>query len=211
LKADVAGSLEAIKGMLGKQGNDEVKIKLVHSAVGGITESDVMLASASNAVVIGFNVRPEAKANAAAEREGVDLRLYTIIYDALNDVHDAMEGLLEPTLREKTVGRIEVRDTFTIPSIGVIAGCFVVDGKVVRNQAVRLVRDHVVVYQGKVTSLRRFKDDAREVQSGYECGVGLDNFQDFKVGDVMETYEIERVERRLAGGSARTASAERGL
>jgi translation initiation factor IF-2 len=211
IKADVQGSVEALSDALTRKSTDEVRLNVLHASVGGITESDVMLASASNAVVIGFNVRPEAKANAAAEREGVDVRLYTVIYDAMNDVHDAMEGLLEPTLREKTVGRVEVRDTFTIPSIGVIAGCFVVDGKVVRNSAVRLVRDHVVVYQGKVTSLRRFKDDAREVQAGYECGIGLDNYQDFKVGDVMETFEIERVERRLAGGTARVASAERGL
>jgi translation initiation factor IF-2 len=211
IKADVQGSVEALSEALARLSTDEVRLNVLHASVGGITESDVMLASASNAVVIGFNVRPEAKANTAAEREGVDVRLYTVIYDSINDVRDAMEGLLEPALREKTVGRVEVRDTFTIPGIGVIAGCFVSEGRIARNSAVRLVRDHVVVYQGKVTSLRRFKDDAREVQSGYECGVGLDNFQDFKVGDMLEAYEIERVERRLGGGAPRAASAERGL
>jgi translation initiation factor IF-2 len=170
-----------------------------------------MLASASNAVVIGFNVRPEAKATTAAEREGVDVRLYTVIYDALNELRDAMEGLLEPAFREKVLGRAEVRDTFSIPGIGTIAGCFVSDGKVTRNASARLVRDHVVVYTGKIISLRRFKDDAREVQSGYECGIGLDNFQDLKVGDSIEAYEMEQVVRRLGPATARGAAAERSL
>jgi translation initiation factor IF-2 len=210
IKADVQGSVEALADALSRLSTDEVRLAVIHASVGGITESDVMLASASNAVVIGFNVRPESKATAAAEREGVDVRLYTIIYDALNDVRDAMEGLLEPAFREKVVGRAEVRNTFNIPGIGTIAGCFVNDGKVVRNAAARLVRDHVVVYTGKIISLRRFKDDAREVQSGYECGIGLDNFQDVKVGDAIEAYEMEQVVRRLGPATAR-AAAERSL
>src|SRR5262249_30211643 len=148
IKADVQGSVEALSDALTRLSAEEVRLNVLHASVGGITETDVMLASASNAVVIGFNVRPEAKANSAAEREGVDVRLYTIIYDALNDVRAAMEGLLEPTLRERVVGRAEVRNTFSIPAVGVIAGCFVNDGKVTRNAAARLLRDHVVVYDG---------------------------------------------------------------
>jgi translation initiation factor IF-2 len=212
IKADVQGSVEAISDALSRLSSEEVRLNVLHASVGGITESDVMLASASNAVVIGFNVRPEAKATAAAEREGVDVRLYTVIYDALNDVRDAMEGLLEPTFREKTMGRAEVRETFVIPGVGNIAGCYVNEGKIVRNAAARLVRDHVVVHEGKIGSLRRFKDDAREVQSGYECGIGLEGYQDVKVGDVIEVYEMEKVARRLsAGGTARGAAAERSL
>jgi translation initiation factor IF-2 len=212
IKADVQGSVEALSDALGRLSSEEVRLNVLHASVGGITESDVMLASASNAVVIGFNVRPEAKATAAAEREGVDVRLYTVIYDALNDVRDAMEGLLEPTFREKMLGRAEVRETFSIPGVGTIAGCYVNEGKIVRNAAARLVRDHVVVHEGKVGSLRRFKDDAREVQSGYECGIGLEGYQDVKVGDVIEVYEMEKVARRLsAGGATRGAAAERSL
>jgi translation initiation factor IF-2 len=209
VKADVQGSVEALSDALARLSADEVRLAVLHASVGGITESDVMLASASNAVVIGFNVRPEAKATQAAEREGVDLRLYTIIYEALNDVRDAMEGLLEPTLREKTVGRAEVRETFTVPGVGTIAGCYVVDGKITRSNQVRLVRDHVVVYTGKVSSLRRFKDDAREVLSGYECGIGLDNFQDLKVGDAIEAFDMEEVARRLGTGGGRSEAAQR--
>jgi translation initiation factor IF-2 len=211
IKADVQGSVEALSEALTRLSTEEVRLNVLHASVGGITESDVMLASASNAVVIGFNVRPESKATAAAEREGVDVRLYTIIYEALNELRDAMEGLLEPTFREKVQGRAEVRDTFSIPGIGTIAGCFVSDGKVTRNAAARLVRDHVVVYTGKISSLRRFKDDAREVQSGYECGIGLDNFQDLKVGDVIVAYVMELGVRRLGPAMARGAAAERSL
>jgi translation initiation factor IF-2 len=211
IKADVQGSVEALSEALTRLSTEEVRLNVLHASVGGITETDVMLASASNAVVIGFNVRPEAKATEAAEREGVDVRLYTVIYDALNDVRDAMEGLLEPTLREKTFGKAEVRDTFGLPGGGAVAGCFVNDGKIMRNASARLVRDHVVVYEGKIISLRRFKDDAREVQSGYECGVRLENFDDIKVGDVIEVYEVERVARRLGPAASRGAAAERTL
>ena len=211
IKADVQGSVEALSEALSRLSTDEVRLNVLHASVGGITESDVLLASASNAVVIGFNVRPESKATDVAEREGVDVRLYTVIYDALNDVRDAMEGLLEPTVREKTVGRAEVRQVFSVPSFGVISGSFVLDGKITRNAAARLVRDHVVVYTGKVTSLRRFKEDAREVQTGYECGIGLENYQDAKVGDIIEVYETERVARRLTPSTGKTAAAERRL
>ncbi len=210
IKADVQGSVEALSEALSRLSTDEVRLNVIHASVGGITESDVMLASASNTVVIGFNVRPEAKATAAAEREGVDVRLYEIIYDAINDVRDAMEGLLEPTYKEKVLGRAEVRNTFNIPGIGVIAGCYVRDGKITRNAQARLVRDSIVVHNGKIGSLKRFKDDAREVQSGYECGIGLDNFSDVKVGDVIEAYEMEQVVRRL-GAPTRGATAERSL
>ena len=209
IKADVQGSVEALAEALTRLSTEEVRLNVIHASVGGITESDALLASASNAVVIGFNVRPEAKASEIAEREGVDVRLYTVIYDALNEIRDAMEGLLEPTVREKTVGRAEVRQVFTVPSFGAVAGSFVVDGRITRNASVRLVRDHVVVYTGKVASLRRFKEDAREVQSGYECGIGLENYQDVKAGDVVEAFEIERVARRLGPTTSRSTGAER--
>ena len=197
LKADVQGSVEAIREALARLSTDEVKLTVIHASVGGINESDVLLAAASNAIVIGFNVRPEAKAGDLAEREGVDIRLYNVIYEVVNNVRDALEGLLEPTLRERTVGRVEVRQIFTIPNIGRAAGCFVSDGKVVRGGRVRVVRDHVVVHEGKIATLRRFKDDAREVAAGYECGMTLDNFQDVKEGDVVESFEMEEVARHL--------------
>ena len=209
IKADVQGSVEAVTDALTRLSTDEVRLNVIHASVGGITESDALLASASNAVIIGFNVRPESKAAEIAEREGVDVRLYTVIYDALNEIRDAMEGLLEPTVREKTVGRAEVRQVFNVPSSGTVAGSFVIDGKITRNASVRLVRDHVVVYTGKVVSLRRFKEDAREVQSGYECGIGLENYQDVKTGDVIEAFEIERVARRLTPSTGRSTGAER--
>jgi len=209
IKADVQGSVEALSEALSRLSNDEVRLNIIHASVGGVTESDALLASASNAVIIGFNVRPESKAADIAEREGVDVRSYNVIYDAINDVRDAMEGLLEPTVREKTVGRAEVRQVFTIPSAGVIAGSFVTEGKLTRNAAARLVRDHVVVYTGKIISLRRFKEDAREVLSGYECGIGLENYQDVKAGDIVEVFELEQVARRLTPAAARGAAAER--
>jgi len=209
IKADVQGSVEALSEALSRLSSEEVRLNVLHASVGGITESDVLLASASNAVVIGFNVRPETKAADLAEREGVDLRLYTVIYNAVNDVRDAMEGLLEPTFREKTVGRAEVREVFNIPSAGTVAGCHVSEGKFTRSLSVRLVRDHVVVYTGKLVSLRRFKEDVREVQSGYECGMGLENYQDIKVGDVIEAFETETVTRRLTPTAGKAAAVER--
>src|SRR4029077_11488450 len=198
LKADVQGSVEALSEALRRLSTDDVRLAVLHGSVGGITESDVLLASASNAIVIGFNVRPEPKAAGLAEREGVDIRLYTVIYDALNDLRDALEGLLEPTRQEKILGRAEVRQTFTVSGQGVIAGCFVTEGKMQRGTQARLLRDNVVVHDGRMAGLRRFKDDVREVAGGYECGIALENFQDVKVGDVIEAYEVEEVARRLS-------------
>jgi translation initiation factor IF-2 len=198
LKADVQGSVEALSEALRRLSADEVRLAVIHSSVGGISESDVLLASASNAIVIGFNVRPESKANDVAEREGVEIRLYNVIYDAVNEVRDAMEGLLEPMVREKTTGRAEVRQVFIVSGVGAVAGSYVTDGKITRNSSARLVRDHVVVYDGRISTLRRFKDDAREVASGFECGISLENYADVKTGDVIESYETERVVRRLS-------------
>jgi translation initiation factor IF-2 len=206
-KTDVQGSLEAVSDALRRLSTEDVRLNVIHGSVGGITESDVLLASASNAVVIGFNVRPEPKAAALAEREGIDIRLYTVIYDALNDLRDALEGLLEPTRQEKVLGRAEVRQTFTVSGQGLIAGCFVTDGKIVRGSQARLLRDNIVAHDGRVAGLRRFKDDVREVAGGYECGIALENFQDIKVGDVIEAYEVEEVARRLSAPAGKGSQA----
>lgn len=197
LKVDVQGSVEALSEAFARVSNDEVQVKMIHTSVGGITESDVLLASASNAVVIGFNVRPLDKAAALAEAEGVDLRLYTIIYDAIREVREALEGLLSPSLRERNVGRAEVREIFGVRGAGVIAGSTVTDGKILRGSLARLLRDHAVVHEGKIGSLRRFKDDVREVSHGYECGIGIEGFSDVKPGDVVEVYEVEEVARKI--------------
>ncbi len=197
IKADVQGSVEAVAESLRKLSTDAVRLNVIHSSVGAITETDVNLAAASNAIILGFNVRPEVKAQALAEKEGVDIRLYNIIYDAVEDIKKAMEGLLEPTLREKHLGRAEIRETFSVPKIGMVAGCYVLDGKMVRNAQVRLLRDNVVIYQGKMSSLRRFKEDVKDVASGYECGIGLENYNDLKVGDVIEALEIEKIAATL--------------
>ena len=197
LKADVQGSVEALTEALSRLSTGEVKLRVIHGSVGGITESDVLLAAASNAIVIGFNVRPESKGAALAAKEGVDVRLYTIIYEAVADVRAAMEGMLEPTFREQTQGRVEVRQTFNIQGVGTIAGCYVTDGKVQRGSLIRLLRDQVVVHEGKLASLKRFKDDVREVAAGYECGLAIEGFQDIKQGDVIEAYERIPVVRRI--------------
>jgi translation initiation factor IF-2 len=197
LKADVQGSVEALTDALSRMSTDEVKLKVIHGSVGGITESDILLATASNAIVIGFNVRPESKGAALAAREGVDVRLYTIIYEAVADVRAAMEGMLEPTFREQTQARVDVRQTFNIAGVGTIAGCYVNEGKIARGNQVRLLRDQVVVFEGKLASLKRFKDDVREVAAGYECGLSLEGFQDIKQGDVIESYERIPVIRRI--------------
>jgi translation initiation factor IF-2 len=198
LKSDVAGSLEAIKGMLSKIGNDEVKIKLVHSAVGGITESDVLLASTSSGgVIVGFNVRPDGGAARMAKEKGIEIKTYSIIYELIDDLKKALGGLLAPTVVEKAMGRAEVRNTFTVPKMGTIAGCFVTEGKIARNNMLRLVRDGKIVYEGKLGSLKRFKDDAKEVASGFECGIGIENFNDIKVGDVIEAFVKEEQVREL--------------
>jgi translation initiation factor IF-2 len=201
IKADVQGSAQAVRDTLEKLSSTEVRLRVIQGAVGGITESDVMLASASNAIIIGFNVRPTPKARELAEREGVDVRLYTIIYDLIADVKAALEGLLEPEMAEHIMGRAEVRETFHIPRVGVIAGCYVTEGTVTRNAECRLLRDNVVVYQGRIASLRRFKEDVHEVNSGYECGIGLERFSDLKRGDVIEPFVREQVAKKLAAQS----------
>ncbi|HKZ52074.1 MAG TPA: translation initiation factor IF-2 [Candidatus Acidoferrales bacterium] len=193
LKADVQGSVEALTDQLEKLSTDKVRMKIIHSGVGGISETDVLLASASNAVIIGFNVRPERKAAEVAQQEGVDIRHHSIIYEVLEEMEKAMAGLLEPTVKETLVGRAEVRETFRIPRVGMVAGCYVQDGKMVRDSDVRVLRDNVVIYQSKIASLRRFKEDVKEVASGYECGLTIANFADVKVGDVLEVFVVERV------------------
>jgi len=193
IKADVQGSIQAVQEAFNKLETDRVRVKIIHDAVGGITESDILLASASNAIIIGFNVRPTFKAEAMAAKEKVDVRLYSIIYEAIEDVQKALEGLLEPTFREKIMGRAEVRKVFSMPKIGVIAGCQVISGTLERNSQARLVRDNVVIYEGKIQSLRRFKDDVKEVASGYECGLALDKYQDLKQGDIVEPFILEEV------------------
>ncbi len=198
LKADVQGSEGAIVDSLEKLSTSAVKLKVIHSSVGAITETDVMLAAASNAIIIGFSVRPEPKATELAQREGVDVRLYNIIYNAIDDIKAAMEGLLEPTLKERILGRAQVRETFHVSKIGTIAGSYVLDGSITRqSDGVRVLRDNVLVYAGKLHSLKRFKDDVREVQAGYECGIGVENFNDIKVGDVIEAYIIDKVATKL--------------
>jgi len=198
LKTDVQGSLEALQFSLNKLSGEKVKVNIIHAGAGGISESDVMLASASTAVIIGFNVRPEPKGADLAERERVDVRLYSVIYDVVEDIRKAMEGMLEPSYREMSVGRAEVRNTFHISRLGTVAGCFVLSGKITRNALVRLLRDNVVVHEGKLASLKRFKDDVREVVEGYECGLGLENFNDIKIGDQIEAFVMEKVVETLA-------------
>ena len=190
--------MEAVKEMLGKLPADTIKINIIHNAVGGITEGDVMLASASNAIVIGFNVRPEPKTQALAEKEGVDIRLYSIIYELVDDIRKAMEGMLAPTIKENILGRAEVREAFHISKVGTIAGCYVTDGKILRASRVRLIRDNIVIYDGKMSSLKRFKEDVREVLSGYECGIAIEGFNDIKTGDTIEAYQMEEVATKLA-------------
>jgi len=198
IKADVQGSSEALAGAVEKLSTEAVKLRVIHNGVGGVMESDVLLAAASRAIIIGFNIRPEPKATALAEQQGVDVRLYTIIYDAIADIKAAMEGLLEPTLKERVLGRAEVRQVFTIPKVGPVAGSYVIDGTISRASAgVRVIRDNVVVYQGKLASLRRFKDDVREVQQGYECGLSIENFNDVKAGDIIEAYAIDKIAAKL--------------
>ncbi len=197
LKADVHGSLEALQGMLSKLGNEEVKLKVVHAAVGGVTESDVLLASTAKGIVIGFNVRPDTKAAQLAKNNNVDIRSYSIVYELIDDLKKALVGMLAPTIVENVLGRAEVRNTFTVPKVGTIAGCLVQDGKVTRGALVRLLREGKIIFDGKLSSLKRFKDDAREVASGYECGMGIENYNDIKVGDVIEAYIKEEIARNL--------------
>ena len=193
LKADVQGSVEVLTDLLAKLSNDKVRLKVLRSGVGAITETDVLLASASNAIIIGFNVRPERKAQELAEQEEVDIRLHSIIYELQDEIKRAMSGLLEPTIRETYLGRAEVRNTFRIPKVGTVAGCQVVDGVIKRDAEVRLLRDNVVVFKGKIASLKRFKDDASEVRNGMECGIAIANYGDIKIGDTIEAFVTERI------------------
>ena len=193
VKADVQGSAEAVKTSLEKLSNDEVRVRVIHSAVGAITESDVMLASTSNAVIIGFNVRPDNAARDSAERSKVELRMYRVIYDCINDVTDALKGMLAPKFHEVIIGHAEVRQTFKVSKVGTICGCYVLDGKIQRNCSVRVNRDNIVIFEGELASLRRFKDDVKEVASGYECGMQIEKFNDIKEGDIIECFVIEQL------------------
>ncbi|MGA8223098.1 MAG: translation initiation factor IF-2 [Candidatus Acidiferrales bacterium] len=192
VKADVQGSVEVLSEMLPKLSNDQVKLKVIHASVGAVTETDVLLASASNAIVVAFNVRPERKAAELAQREGVDIRPYTIIYELQDELKKAVAGLLSPIIKETYLGRAEVRDTFRVKGVGMIAGCMVQDGILKRDADVRVLRDNVVIYTGRISSLRRFKDDANEVRAGFECGVGVSNFSDVKVADILECFKMEK-------------------
>lgn len=198
IKADVQGSVEALKTSLEKLSTDEVKVKIIHGGVGGITESDIMLASASNAIIIGFNVRPDANARKVAETEKVDIRLYRVIYEVIDDVKKAISGMLEPEYKEVVLGRAEVRKIFKVSKVGTIAGCYVIEGKIIRDAGVRLIRDGVVIYEGKLDSLKRFKDDVKEVVQNYECGLTLEKFNDIQEGDIVEAYTMQEIKRELA-------------
>ncbi len=195
MKADVQGSVEAVKQSLGKLDNEEVRLRIIHDGVGAITETDVMLATASNAIIIGFNVRPDSKAMQMAAQEKVEIRTYRVIYDAINDMKAAIKGMLDPEIREVVVGKAEIRALFKISSIGTIAGCYVLEGKILRNGSLRVIRDGIVIFEGKVNTLKRFKEDVREVVQGYECGISMENYNDLKEGDILECYVMEKVPR----------------
>ena len=197
VRADVQGSAEAISGALDKMGTDEVAARIIQAGVGGISESDITLAQASGAIVIGFNVRAHKEAREAAERSGTEIRYYNIIYDLVDDVKAAMSGLLPPTLREERLGEAQILEIFNVSKVGKIAGCRVLDGKVERGANVRLIRDNVVVHEGRLSQLKRFKDDAREVTAGQECGMAFESYQDMRAGDVIECYRVEEVRRTL--------------
>ncbi len=196
IKADVQGSIEALKNSLQKLSTDEVKVRVIHEAVGAITETDVTLASASNAIIIGFNVRPDNNAAAAADRDGVDLKTYRVIYNAIDDVRAAMVGMLEPEYKEVVQGKAEVRQTYKISNVGTIAGCYVLDGKLTRNSQVRVIRDGIVIFETELASLKRFKDDVKEVAHGYECGLSLEKFNDLKEGDIIESFVMEEIKKK---------------
>ena len=195
IKADVNGSVEAVKQSLEKLSNDEVRINVVHAGVGAIRESDVMLAYTSNAIIVGFNVRPDAGATASAEAQGVDIRLYRVIYTAIEEIEAAMKGMLDPTYKEEVTGHAQIRQTFKVSGVGTIAGCYVTDGTITRNTQVRIVRDGIVIHEGELASLKRFKDDVKEVNSGYECGLSIERFNDIKEGDVVEGFKMVEIER----------------
>ncbi|NLE68856.1 MAG: translation initiation factor IF-2, partial [Clostridiales bacterium] len=195
IKADVQGSAEAVRQSLEKLNNEHVKINVLHSGVGAITKDDVNLAATADATIIGFNIRPDNNARDVAAKENIDIRLYRVIYQAIEDIEKAMKGMLSPEFKEVILGHAEVRNVFKVTGSGTIAGCYVTDGKMQRNQPVRLLRDNVVIFEGKLSSLRRFKDDVREVASGYECGIGLENYNDIKMKDIIECFMMEEIER----------------
>ena len=197
LKADAQGSLEALSSSLLKLSNKEVKVSIIHDGIGAINESDISLAVASSAIIIGFNVRPDAKAKQSAEREKINIELYSVIYKAIDDVKLALEGLLSPEVKENIIGHIEIRQIFSAPKVGKIAGCFVTDGKVTRNSSVRVIRDSIVIFDGKLSSLKRFTDDVKEVVAGYECGLTIEKYQDIKENDVKKLYEQDEEKRTL--------------
>jgi translation initiation factor IF-2 len=195
VKADVQGSVEAVRQSLAKLTTAEVRVNVIHGAVGAITESDIRLAEVSNAIVIGFNVRPAVNVADMAKEIGVDIRMYRIIYNAIEDIEAAMKGMLSPKFREGVLGHAQVRQVFRVSGIGSIGGCFVTDGRIVRSSEIRVVRDGIVIHEGKIASLKRFKDDAREVAAGFECGIGIERFNDIKENDVIEAYEMQVIER----------------
>ena len=195
VKADVQGSVGAIVSSLEKLSNEQVRVKIVHTGVGTVNESDIMLAGTSNAVIIGFNVRPSAAVTSMADRDGIQIRTYRVIYDIIDDVENAMKGMLDPEFREVVLGTVEIRTTFKVPGVGIIGGAYVTSGKVVRNEQIRLVRDGIVIHEGKISSLKRFKDDVKEVNTGYECGIGIEKYNDIKEGDVIECFKMEEIER----------------
>jgi len=197
LKGDVDGSVEALTDSFQKLSTEEIQVNIIHKGVGAITESDVLLASASDAIIIGFNVRPMGNARQIADKEEIDIRTYSIIYDAINDVKDAMEGMLSPELKEEITGTAEIRETFKISKVGTIAGCMVTNGKIFRNSGIRLIRDGVVIFTGELASLKRFKDDAKEVSKGYDCGMQVKNYNDIKEGDVIEAFQEVEVKKKL--------------
>ncbi|HEX7678283.1 MAG TPA: translation initiation factor IF-2, partial [Thermoanaerobaculia bacterium] len=198
LKADVQGSVEVLADTMRKMSTAEVKVNVIHSSVGAISTNDVLLASASDAIVVGFNVRPERSAGELAEKEGIDVRLYTVIYNLVDEIKLAMTGLLDPKFQEVFQGRAEVRSTFKVPKAGVIAGCMVTEGIIPRSASVRLLRDNRVILEGKIGSLRHFKNDVAEVRQGFECGIGIEKFQDIKNGDIIEAFKVEQLAAALA-------------
>ena len=197
LKGDVDGSVEALTDSFQKLSTEEIQVNIIHKGVGAITESDVLLASASDAIIIGFNVRPQGNARIIADKEEVDIRNYSIIYDAINDLKDAMEGMLSPDMKEEITGNVEIREVYKISKVGNIAGCMVVSGKIFRNSMIRIIREGIVVYTGELTSLKRFKDDVKEVAKGYDCGLQIKNYNDIKEGDAIEAYEEVAVKKKL--------------
>ena len=198
VKGDVDGSVEALADSLLKLSTEEVIVKVIHRGVGGISEGDVLLADASKAIIIGFHVRPNLNARKLAEKQFVDIRLYNVIYDVINEVKSALEGLLSPIISEEVTATLEVRDSFKVPKFGTVAGCYVLEGKITRGNKIRLIREDIFIYEGDIGSLKRFKDDVREVDSGYECGLNIANYNDIKVGDIIEAYKLIETKKTLA-------------